>query len=225
MDDRRRLWFAVDLRVFRDPFSIALLDEYGRDGICTWIAYLAACKRNSVEGQFEYGSEPEGWMTLDLDYPRPPKFSLDGFFAFSGRKKKTRRERVGRLNVIVCRRWNEWQQTRRTRAKEATGVLPQSPLREVTSAPNGLGATATILSQLGDVNEERLARLVQGFPGVNYQAEAAKLVDWCAEKNVTTKDVHARFRNWLGKATPTSSEASPYDQGDPSVPLDSPVAR
>lgn len=219
MDERRRLWFAVDLRFLRDPFSVAIIDEYGRDGVLTWVAYLAACKRNTVAGQFEYGSEPEGWMSLDLDYPKPPKFSLDGFFAFSRRRKKTKRDRIGRLNVIVCRNWDRWQNPRSARVQQA------SLRASVPAEANGLiGETATILRQLGAVDDERLAKLVQGYPGVDYRGEAAKLVDWCAENKVETKNVHQRFRNWLGKAQPRQNDASPYDQGDPTVPLDSPEA-
>lgn len=217
MDERRRLWFAVDLRFLRDPFSVAIIDEYGRDGVLTWVAYLAACKRNTVAGQFEYGSEPEGWMSLDLDYPKPPKFSLDGFFAFSGRRKKTKRERIGRLNVIVCRNWDRWQNPRRAR-------LASDTLSESKTTANGLiGDTATILRQIGEVDEERLLKLVQGFPGVDYRGEAAKLVDWCHEKNVKTKDVLARYRNWLGKAKAEPDNGTgPYDLGDPTKPLDEP---
>jgi len=57
-----------------------------------------------------------------------------------------------------------------------------------------------ILSELGEVNEKRLALVIDGLPKKDHRGEAVALVDWALAKGIETKDVVSRYRNWLKKA-------------------------
>src|SRR6266542_6754416 len=52
--------------------------KFGRDGLLVWVCFLAACKKNWIQGQFEYTSEPDGWNRLGL-YGYQPDFTLKEF--------------------------------------------------------------------------------------------------------------------------------------------------
>lgn len=107
MDKRRRQYVPLAVTL---PFSnsgVKLKERFGRDGLLVWMLYLIACKTNWVQGQFTYTSETDGWQRLGLVTDRP-KFTLDEFFAATGRLHMTRKRASGDVVDVFCRGWNEW---------------------------------------------------------------------------------------------------------------------
>jgi hypothetical protein len=111
-DGRRAQYVPVDTGIAFGKTATRLKKKFGRDGLLTWVLFLAACKRSREQGTFTYTSESEGWQLIGLDYPDTPTFSLDQFFAFTGRGGGTRLVRSGavrRVSVVKWKTWNdEW---------------------------------------------------------------------------------------------------------------------
>lgn len=107
MDRRRRQWVPLGVNVAHGRTGPRLIEKFGRDGLLVWILYLAACKANPIQGQFSYTSEADGWTKLGL-YGEEPDFTLAEFFALTGRLKKTRQTRAGRITHVINTRWGQW---------------------------------------------------------------------------------------------------------------------
>jgi hypothetical protein len=60
---------------------------------------------------FSYRSEDGAW--LELGVAEPP-FTLDEFLRVTGRMKKTRKTRRGRITDVHITVWEEWNETPRT---------------------------------------------------------------------------------------------------------------
>ena len=112
----RRRWFAVDVHVFDNDLTVDLRDEFGPVGLCMWIGFLAACKRNAVEGKIRYSSVAEclsmlGLPAVELVDEEGQPFELDDFWTFLGQHKQTKVTRSKRLVDVTATRWEEWQKS------------------------------------------------------------------------------------------------------------------
>jgi hypothetical protein len=116
MDGRRKQWFPLASEVAFTRTGTKLLARWGMEGLCTWMLYLAACKRDLNPGSFRYTSEPEGWTKLGA---RATSFTLEDFFKYTGTLKQTKRTRIGRVSHVVCTNWEAWDyETRRQIERE-----------------------------------------------------------------------------------------------------------
>lgn len=112
-------WFACDSHVFDSDFGVDVRERFGPVGLCLWVGFLAACKRNIVPGQIRFSSDAEcltllGLPGLELVDEELDPFTLDDFWTFLGRMKKARTTRKKRLTNVSCTRWGEWQKDART---------------------------------------------------------------------------------------------------------------
>jgi hypothetical protein len=107
-DGRRSQYVPMDTGIAFGKTATRLKKKFGRDGLLTWVLFLAACKRSREQGTFSYTSESEGWQLIGLDYPHTPQFSLDAFFAFTGRGGGTRLVRSGSIRRVSVVNWQSW---------------------------------------------------------------------------------------------------------------------
>lgn len=114
MDRRRRQYVPISSRIAFTRTGTALLDRWDMEGLCAWMLFLAACKRELVQGELVYTSDEEAWTKIGAE---PKAFTLDEFFSFTGRLKQTRRTRHGRITYAICTRWKEWNNTVTTELK------------------------------------------------------------------------------------------------------------
>ena len=117
MDKRRRPRAFMDVYFFHKQTFLRLLTRFGAWGPVTWLATIAAAKREFIEGTFTYVGEAEGWEKLfgvDALVLDRPTFTLDDFFKFTGQLKQTRKTRSGHVKNIQITRWEEWQVMART---------------------------------------------------------------------------------------------------------------
>lgn len=103
---RPDLFVPLSVRFATGKTGSAIQGRYGTEGLAVWAAYLAACKLHRPEGEIVYASEPEGWALLGID--QPPGFTLDAFFTYTGKLKKTRKQRSGKLTYVICTAWSRW---------------------------------------------------------------------------------------------------------------------
>lgn len=104
-DNRRRRYVPLDVMVAFDDFGTKLTERWGMEGLCTWMLFLAACKREVNQGTFTYTSEDEGWSKLGA---QALSFTLDDFFKWTGSQRKTSKRRSGRVRYISCSVWEKW---------------------------------------------------------------------------------------------------------------------
>lgn len=121
MDKRRSRWIAFDVYFFDDDLGIAIRDRFGPVGLTLFMAFLCACKRNSIQGRFRYTSDVEALMVLglpglELVNEQGEAFTLDDFWTLLGQRKQTRRTRRGRITDVVSTRWERWQKGYGTKA-------------------------------------------------------------------------------------------------------------
>lgn len=109
-DNRRRPYVPMDVLVAFDDFGTALIEKWGMEGICTWMLFLAACKREPVQGTFTYTTDEEGWGKLGA---QATGVTLDMFFRFTGQWKKTSKRKSGRIKYvrITPKLWDKWNTT------------------------------------------------------------------------------------------------------------------
>ena len=112
----RKQWVALDVHVFDSDIGIGIRDEFGPVGLCMWVGFLAACKRNGVQGQIRYSSDAEclsmmGLPGIELVNEDLDDFTLDDFWAFLGQHKQTSRTNRKRLVTIRATHWNKWQKS------------------------------------------------------------------------------------------------------------------
>lgn len=112
----RRQWIAVSVDVFDSDLGVDLRDEFGPVGLCMWVGFLAACKRNTVPGKIRYSSDAEclammGVPGVELADEDGEPFKLDDFWSFLGQRKQTKVTRRKRLVDVTCTRWERWQKS------------------------------------------------------------------------------------------------------------------
>jgi hypothetical protein len=118
-----RRWLALDADLFGKRFTDDLYRQFGWAGVVTWVAFLCACKRSRHPGRISALNETEaahilGLADWDLADNDGKPWTLDDFWAFTGRKKQTRRTRHGRHFDVTSTHWERWQDAA-GRAREA----------------------------------------------------------------------------------------------------------
>jgi hypothetical protein len=126
-DRRRSRYVPVDVMIAFGEFGSKLIEKWGMEGICAWLLFLAACKREPVQGTFTYTTDEEGWRKLGA---AATGFSLDTFFTHTGHQKKTRRTRHGRIKYVTCTSWDEWNTPGPGRQKSRKSAENTKELRE-----------------------------------------------------------------------------------------------
>lgn len=139
VDKRRGRWIAFDASFFDNNVGLMIRDRFGPVGIALFVAFLAACKRNVVQGQVEYGSEPDalaqfGLPGLELVNEKGDSFSLQSFWRALAAHKQVSTSTRGRLVQVRSSRWERWQEgfasqttatkKRRSRAMNARDNTP-----------------------------------------------------------------------------------------------------
>jgi hypothetical protein len=103
---RREQYVPLASKIAFTKSGTKLLDKWGMEGLCTWMLFLAACKRNSVvQGEVAFTSDAEGWALLGA---QATAFTLREFFDYTGRQKMTSRRRSGRIQHVSCTSWKRW---------------------------------------------------------------------------------------------------------------------
>lgn len=108
-DNRRRQYVPLYVMVAFGKFGSKLIEKWGIEGIGTWMLFLAACKREPVQGTLTYTSDDEAWTKLGA---RAAGFTLDEFWRVTGHLKKTSRRRSGRISYVTCTVWEDWNTAR-----------------------------------------------------------------------------------------------------------------
>lgn len=108
LDKRRRQYVPLYTGFAVEGTGPKLLSKFGTDGLLTWVCLLTAAKRARVQGTFTYVSEDGGWHELGLGCPHIPAFTLESFFTYTGRLKKTRKRVDGQLKHIEITGWGDW---------------------------------------------------------------------------------------------------------------------
>jgi hypothetical protein len=104
-DKRRTPYVPLDSFVAFKRTGQTLKKKWGMEGLCTWMLFLAACKRDIVPGTLTYSSDEEAWAKLGALATR---FTLDEFFAVTGRLRQTRKRRLGHVTSVECSNWDTW---------------------------------------------------------------------------------------------------------------------
>ena len=174
VDKRRAQYVPLDTRIAFGKTAERLKKKYGKDGLLTWVLFLAAAKRANVQGVFEYTSEVEGWQLLGLPYPDTPGFSLDAFFGFTGRGGGTRLVRHGscrRVSVVNWKSWNdEW---KKQQGSERNTRKQEENAREI-GAESAHGARTEVEGEV-DLEVEGEVEAVRNGPGFFSKQAAARL--------------------------------------------------
>lgn len=123
-DRRKRRWVAHDVHFFENPLGLAIRERFGPVGMVIWFGFIAACKKNHIQGRVAFGSDYEalaifGLPGMELVDEDGQPFTLKEFFRLTGDHKVTRRTSRGRVTHVVCRRWTEWQDPRNTRTTDS----------------------------------------------------------------------------------------------------------
>lgn len=113
MTDGRR-WLALDADLFGKRFTDDLYRQFGWAGVVTWVAFLCACKRSRHPGRISALNENDaahilGIADWDLADNDGKPWTLEEFWAFTGRKKQTRRTRHDRRFDVISTHWDRWQ--------------------------------------------------------------------------------------------------------------------
>jgi hypothetical protein len=145
---RPDLFVPLSVRFATGSTGTAIQDKFGLEGLAVWAAFLAACKLNRPEGEISYASEAEGWSILGV--AKPPAFTLNDFFAFTGRLKKTRRTRSGQVTYTVCTPWERWSKEQRQEAERRR----KARLREQSKRDTERISTGTAAGQKPDLEVE-----------------------------------------------------------------------
>jgi hypothetical protein len=104
-DKKRTPYVPLDSYVAFKRTGQSLKARWGMEGLCAWMLFLAACKREAVPGTFTYSSDDEAWIKLGA---RATLFSLDEFFVATGRLRQTRKRRSGHVTYVECVNWDLW---------------------------------------------------------------------------------------------------------------------
>ena len=116
MTDRRRSqWIAWDAHFLNDALGMELYDRFGSAGVALFVAFLSACKRNHVQGQITFASDPDllaalGLPGMVLVNEAGDGWDADSFWRWLGERHVTRRSKRGRLHLVQSTQWDKWQE-------------------------------------------------------------------------------------------------------------------
>ena len=145
-DNRRTRWVAHDVYFLDDGLGATMFERFGAAGIALWHGFIAACKKNHVEGETSFTSEVDALLTFGL--PGMPLVDLDGepfaledWLQLLSDHKVIRRTSRARRVKVACTKWGRWQQSarrsreadRKAEARAAEGE--QTPRSEQEKAP------------------------------------------------------------------------------------------
>lgn len=114
-DGRRTRWVAHDVYFLDEGLGHAMFERFGAAGVALWHGFIAACKKNHIEGQTSYASVPEALATLGLpglnlvNNDGEP-FVFEDWLKLLSDHKVIRRTSRGRRVKVACTRWARWQQ-------------------------------------------------------------------------------------------------------------------
>lgn len=121
-DGRRTRWVAHDVYFLDDDLGATMFDRFGGVGIALWHGFIAACKKNHVEGETTFSSDAEALVIFGL--PGMPLVNNDGeafeladWLRLLSDHKVIRRTSRGRRTKVVCTKWGQWQQAARRNRK------------------------------------------------------------------------------------------------------------
>lgn len=150
MTDGRR-WLAIDADLFGKPFTHDVYNRFGWAGVAVWVAFLCACKKSRTPGRISVMNDAQAASELGIDAwdlvdNKGEPWTLTEFWAFTGRKKQTRRTSTYRRDArrtatgqrfnIDATHWQRWQDSartateaermRRSRAEKRSGASERS---------------------------------------------------------------------------------------------------
>lgn len=138
MDGRRKRWVAHDVYFLDDGLGVEMFDRFGATGIALWHGFIAACKKNHIEGEVTFASDTEALLVFGL--PGMPlvdtdgqDFKLDDWLALLSAHKVIRRSRRARRTKVACSKWEAWQQA----ANRSRKAEQQSARRDDTAEQSG----------------------------------------------------------------------------------------
>lgn len=122
-DGRRTRWVAHDVYFLDAGLGEAMFDRFGGDGIALWHGFIAACKKNHVEGETTFANDVEALATfgvpgLAMRDNDGKAFTLADWLKLLSDHKVIRRTSRGRRVKVVCTKWARWQQSA-SRSREA----------------------------------------------------------------------------------------------------------
>lgn len=143
MDKRRRRYVMHDVYFLDDPLGCAIYDNFGAAGVAIWMGFIAACKKNHIEGEMSYTTDAEALAVLGLpglELHRPgggEPFTLEDFWSLLGDHKVTRRRRSGRRLHVISTRWTEWQVNPRKPKADTQNSTSDGTNTDTTSDESG----------------------------------------------------------------------------------------
>lgn len=114
-----RRWIVFDADFYGNDFTDRLHARFGWAGVGVFVAFLCAAKRSAIPGRISFTSDAEardllrinGWPLVD---DHGETWTLDDFWAFTGRMKQTQKTRRGRIQNVRATRWEQWQNVQKT---------------------------------------------------------------------------------------------------------------
>lgn len=107
-DRRRRQYVPLYVHFAAGHTGQEILKRFGVAGLGTWACLLAAAKRSSVQGSFEWYSEADAWRQLALHVPHDIDFTFEEFVKALGRLHLVRTTKRGEVKTTEISAWNEW---------------------------------------------------------------------------------------------------------------------
>lgn len=153
VDGRRSRWIAWDANFYDSSVGVMLRERFGVVGLVLFSAFLCACKRSPVQGQFEYGSVPDalaqlGLPGLELVNDRGEPFDLQSFWRSLAAHKQCSTRARGRLIQVKSSNWAKWQEgygsqteaqrKRRSRGTNTPDNAPPKDRRSTAEKPPDL---------------------------------------------------------------------------------------
>lgn len=195
-DKRRSPYVPIDVLIAFGDFGTKLADKWGIEGLGCWMLFLAACKREPVQGTFTYTTDAEAWGKLG---GCATGFGLDEFWTLTGRYKKTSRRRHGRITYVTCTRWDTWNTWRGPSQK------PSKPAQNTAGKETGSGEKHP--PKAVAEAEKNIRKAVEAIPGnvlpisVDVEVEVDRLIRFARDADAGSKQVVLGYANQLPLAT------------------------
>lgn len=113
--------------------ELRLREAWGCEGAYFWRLLLDAAAREVEPGSFTYRTDAEAWTKFGVI---ATAFSLDEFFALTGRMRQTTKATRNRITVVAVTNWDEWQNVRKT----PTNHQPNADQTLTERQPNAVGS-------------------------------------------------------------------------------------
>lgn len=147
-DGRRTRWVAHDVYFLDEGLGQAMFDRFGACGIALWHGFIAACKKNHIEGETSFATDAEALSVFGL--PGMPlvdlegeTFELDDWLKLLSDHKVIRRRARGRRVQVACTKWGRWQQAANRHRKAEQQAARRDEAAEQNRRSEG-GNTGTV---------------------------------------------------------------------------------